>query len=228
MLAKIVLLLLTFSLAHGVAPERGAAALQPASAAPRFALNDMHGSLVEVKSLRGKKLLVLYFFDIESRPSLDGLSALDLLARQHPGELVVYGVSSSPPELIKRYLAGHSTTIQLLRDTSRVRELYGARQVLPVGCIIGEDFKVLEYYQGGGAGFNSAILGRIKRELQGKELAVRTPHPEKTRVIRSAKKGQGKPAASGAAAQAPVAEPPVPEEKGPPKKLGRIIDESQW
>jgi peroxiredoxin len=178
-IAKIAQLVLAFSLLCGVIPGGAAAELRPTSAAPRFALNDLHGSLVEVKSLHGKRLLVLYFFDVESRPSLEGLGALDLLARQHPGELAVYGVSSSPPELIRRYVTEHHISIPQLLDTNRVRDLYGARQVLPVGCIVGQDFRVLEYYQGGGAGFNTAIFGRIRRELQDRERpAARTSTPE--------------------------------------------------
>jgi len=255
-IARIARLVLAFSLLCGVFTGGAAAELRQASAAPRFALNDLHGSLVEVKSLHGKRLLVLYFFDVESRPSLEGLGALNLLARQHPEELVVYGVSSSPPELIKRYVAEHHITIPQLLDTNRVRDLYGARQVLPVGCIVGQDFKVLEYYQGGGAGFNSAIIGRIRRELQDRDRPVARTSPPEAKLARTVKKTPAKEAPaldtvkkspakeapalvtvkktpakeapSGQAAQAPVGEPPASEGKVQPNNLGKIIDESQW
>jgi peroxiredoxin len=227
-IAQIVLFLLTWSLLQGALPVSAAALLQPAAPAPRFALNNLHGGLVEVKNLHGKRLLVLYFFDIESRPSLECLGAVDSLARRHPEELTVYGISSSPPELIKRYVAEHGITIELLHDTNRVRELYGARQVLPVGCIIGQDFKVLEYYQGGGAGFNAAILGRIKRELQGKEQLAARPAAHEPKPARTVKKRQGKGTAAEPAAQASGVVAPTPEEKVQPNKLGKIIDESQW
>jgi peroxiredoxin len=203
------------------------ALLQPATPAPRFALNNMHGGLVEVNSLQGRKLVVLYFFDIESQSSLECLSAMDQLAREHPTELVVYGITASPPELVNRYLSNNRLTIQLLRATPRVRELYQARQVLPVGCIIGQGFRVVRHYQGGGAGFKSAMFTGIRRELPGKAHLAGDPAPAPARKSPAKGKGPGNAQVSEVALPA-LKEAPVPEEKTQPNKLGEIIDESRW
>jgi peroxiredoxin len=148
-----------------------AAALQPASPAPSFELNDLQGGMVRVAGVPGKALL-LFFFDAQSRSSIESLKTVSALARRHPSQLAVYGISASPPEVIKDSLASHNVSIPVLRATAAVRELYQARRILPVGCVIGRDFKVLSYYQGGGEGFTSAVVAAVERELRSQ-----TPSP---------------------------------------------------
>jgi len=101
-------------------PGTVAAELQPGQPVPRFSLNDIHGRLVEVNGLHGKQLLVLYFFDISSSSSRQGLEELDRLARPYRSELVVYGISSSPQKEISSYISKHNITIQVLQANSKV------------------------------------------------------------------------------------------------------------
>jgi peroxiredoxin len=231
-LGKMVRLILWFFLLHGAAPGSAHALLQPDAPAPRFSLNNINGGQVQVNNLDGKQLLVLFFFDVESRPSLECLNAMDLLARQHPSELVVYGISSSPPDLIRRYVREHNLTIQVLHDTARVRDLYHARQILPVGCIIGRDFRVREYYQGGGPGFKAAMSGGIRRglqgELQGKSRPVARPSPAATRTVPAAKKRPEKAAVSAPAETAPGASPPTADQDAPHRNIGKILNDNEW
>jgi peroxiredoxin len=143
-----------------------AAALQPASPAPRFELNDLQGRTVRIAAVPGNELLLLFFFDAESRSSVESLKTVNALARRHPSQLAVYGISASPPDVIKASLVTNNVSIPVLRATASVRELYRAGRILPVGCVIGRDFKVLSYYQGGGEGFTSAVVDAVERELK--------------------------------------------------------------
>lgn len=207
------------------------ARLAAADPAPRFSLANLTGGSVEVTSTKGKRLLILYFFDPESPPSLAGLRAMDRLARQFPSKLTVYGVSSSPAEAISRCLAGNGITLEVLRDTRGVRELYGARQLLPVGCAIGEDFRVIAYFQGGGAGLTKAMSRAVGREVTAPPHRAPGPagakgaggHTVEKPPLKSAATHLEKPPGKGS--RDASVEPGGAGEQG---SVGKIINERDW
>jgi peroxiredoxin len=254
---KVTLPFLWLILLHAFSQD-AAAFLRPASPAPEFSLADLQGRVIDARNLRGKPLIVLFFFDIQSRPSLDCLAKVDRLARRHPSVLTVYGISPSPPDLIKSYFASHGITIPVLHDPSGVRRLYDAKQILPVGCLIDREFKVVSYYQGGGGGFGRAIIDQAEREVQGVARSAapspagtkaRLPHPAPPRPVAhkrpfppSRHTGGGKPekgsaATSQGAAPAPAGNGGRPAGISQPahdggmqqqKKVGRILNDNEW
>jgi len=142
------------------------ARLQTSDPAPPFSLKNLQGSQIEINKLHGKQLLLLYFFDIESRSSLEGLNIINSFAQQYRSELTVFGISSSPSNLITQYVKKNNIDIQVLLETVNVRDLYHSRQILPVVFVIGPEFKIIEYYQGGGLALKTIITDTIKRQLQ--------------------------------------------------------------
>lgn len=176
--------------------------LLPGQTAPRFTLADLQGKWVDSALLSPRQLVILYFFDMDARSSLEGLSALNQLARQHRSEIAVYGVSASLRDQIVEYLRKSGMTLQVLLDTAQVRNLYHAHQLLPVACLIGEGGKVLEYFQGGGKGMEMSLSAAVRRELDKRRREAQPSSPAKGHAATPPKKS--------------------------PQTVGRILDEKEF
>lgn len=147
------------------------AALASGQSAPVFALKDLAGGAHDLSQLKKRPLTVLYFFDVASRPSQEGLLTLNRLAQQHQADLSVWAITASPPDRVAQFASASGLVFPLLIDPGgQVSALYQARQVLPVVAVIGPRLKILDYFQGGGK-TTEAMLTRIaERELQRKRL----------------------------------------------------------
>ena len=204
------------------------AQLRPAQPAPSFSLNTIQGKPVEINSLQGKQLLILYFFDMDSRPSLEGLTFINNLARQFRTELEVYGISSSPQGRIFPYIQRNGIIFSVLHDTAQVRDLYGARQILPVGCLIGPGFKVRGYFQGGGDSLEKAMVKAVKSELQGRYLHSEQLSDPVKKTSRSEKKRTGVTSPNDHFDKTPRQIPVEIDREMKQGSMGKIISEKEW
>jgi peroxiredoxin len=117
-------------------------------------------------------MIILYFFDVDSRPSQEGLLSLNQLARQHKeADLTVWAITLSPKEKTSQFAAQSKLAFPVLLDTGKVSDLYGARVVLPTVCVIGPDLKVLDHIQGGGKTAELMLTRLAERELQRRQAA---------------------------------------------------------
>ncbi len=224
-MSKICLLVVFFLV---LIPVESMARLQPSEPAPRFSLNDIQGKQVDISHLNGRQLLILYFFDMDSRPSLEGLNALDRIARQYKSELAVFGISASPNDVITRYIKRNNISIQIFLDTARVRDLYHANQIMPVGCIIGPGFKVIEYHQGGGQSLESAMLKTVKRELQGRVHSSSDSGKPAKKTGRPTAKKPDETHAKTTPEQTPRNLAGKADEEAKHGKVGKIINDTEW
>ncbi|UFS70732.1 TlpA family protein disulfide reductase [Geomonas sp. RF6] len=178
---KVLQLLAALVLLQPLLPAGGEGLLQTSAPAPPFTLTDLKGRTVQVGGPQEREIL-LYFFDIGSPSSRAGLKAVDLIARRHRRDVAVYAISASAPEVIATFLAKEGITLSVLRDTKGVCDLYQGRRVLPVGCLIGRDSKVIEYYRGGGEGLEAAMRKAIDRTVRGKDAVSVRPLKAATKV----------------------------------------------
>ncbi len=102
--------------------------LEPGTAAPDFTLSDQDGSLVALKDLRGKTV-VLYFYPKADTP---GCTTQACSVRDHSDayaahDAVVLGVSPDPVARVKAFHDKHAMNFTLLADADHaVAEQYGA------------------------------------------------------------------------------------------------------
>jgi tetratricopeptide (TPR) repeat protein len=144
-------------------------AAQPGAgqAAPLFALKDTQGKAYQLVDMKDQPLLIVYFFDVNSRPSQEGLMNLDQLARNYKeSNLIVWGVTRSDQIQVKSFMARSKLEFPILVDNGTVSDLYGARMVLPTVCIIGPDLKILDFLQGGGKTTDSMLLSLAEHSLR--------------------------------------------------------------
>jgi len=161
--------------------------------APVFSGKDLSGKTLDLSRVKGKPLTILYFFDAGSRPSQEGLFSLNQLARQHKADLSVWAITASPKDQVARFSSMAGLAFPIIPGAAGTMSLYGARQVLPVVCIIGPGLRVLDYFQGGGKTTEAMLVRLAERELQrrrtqvaqtiGKEVVKKNPRNAKAKAV---------------------------------------------
>ena len=141
--------------------------------APTFSLKDLSGQIRDLSQMRDKPLIILYFFDVGSMPSQEGLLSLNQLAKQHKDSpLTVLAITLSSKEKVGEFAARSDLTFPIIQDSLNVSDRYGARLILPTVCIVGPELKVLDYYQGGGKATQAMLVRLAERELQRRQTAL--------------------------------------------------------
>ena len=162
--------------------------------APIFVLKNLAGKSIDLSTVKEKPLTILYFFDVGSRPSQEGLLSLNELARQHGADLTVWAITTSPKDKVAKFASSNGIIFPILLDGADVSALYQARQVLPVVCIVGPGIRILDYFQGGGKTTEAMLERLAERELQRKKtpvakaishaVAKKNPQSVKARAVR--------------------------------------------
>ena len=151
----------------------GAAQLSSGKPAPLFSLKDNQGKVYELATMKDQPMLVVYFFDMTSPSSQEGLLHLDQLAKTYAdSDLVVWGVTRSDTAAVGKFLARTKIGIPVLIDKGSVSDAYAARLVLPTVCIVGPDLKLLNYFQGGGKNTEAMLVALAEHQLQRRNTEV--------------------------------------------------------
>jgi tetratricopeptide (TPR) repeat protein len=151
----------------------GHAQLATGDPAPPFSLTDAGDKVYDLAAVKDRPLIILFYFDVDSRPSQEGLLSLNQLARQHKeADLTVWAITRSPKEKTTQFSAQSKLTFPVLLDPGKVSDLYGARVILPTVCVIGPDLKVLDHIQGGGKTAELMLTRLAERELQRRQTAL--------------------------------------------------------
>lgn len=141
--------------------------------APVFSLKDGKGKTHDLSLIKDQPMIILYFFDAESRPSQEGLLSLDQLAKRYENaDLIAWGITCSSDEKVANFVARSNPKFPVLLDKSGVSDLYQARLILPTVCVLGPQLKVLDYFQGGGKTTEIMLVRLAERKLQRKQTML--------------------------------------------------------
>jgi tetratricopeptide (TPR) repeat protein/peroxiredoxin len=154
-------------------PVASHGAIAPGHPVPVFSLKDDSGTLHSLSTMKTRAMTILYFFDADSRPSIEGLLSLDRLATQfQDADLTVWAITRSPQSAVTAFKNSTQLRFPVLLDTERVSQLYDARRVLPAVCVVGPDLIALDIFQGGGK-TTQVMLNRLaERQLARKKPEV--------------------------------------------------------
>jgi tetratricopeptide (TPR) repeat protein len=174
---KIIMKCLAFLMIVGTGILCGTGAsygqLTSGQSAPRFSLEDLKGKRHDLSQMQDQPMLILYFFDIESRPSQEGLLTLNELAERYRDiELAVWAITVSSKEKVDEFMTRTKLHFPVLLDRSGVSNFYYAQVILPTVCTLGPGLKVLDYFQGGGKTTEMMLVRLAERELQRKETMI--------------------------------------------------------
>ena len=141
--------------------------------APNFSLFDLNGEKLGLADVMAHPMVILYFFDVESQPSQEGLLSLDRMAKKFPKErMQVWGITQSSKPKVKQFVNQTQLMFPTLLDNKNVSDLYNARVVLPTVCILGPGLRVLEHIQGGGKSTEIMLVRLAETELRRKKFAL--------------------------------------------------------
>ena len=147
---------------------------------PLFSLKDVKGKIYDLSSMKNQPMVIIYFFDVDSRPSQEGLLNIDQLSKQYKdADLMVWGVTRSSKNMVKKFITKIQPSFPVLIDSSGVSDLYHARLILPTICILGPDLKLLDYFQGGGKTTEIMLVKLAERKLQRKQTKIARAISEK-------------------------------------------------
>ncbi|RZB36031.1 MAG: hypothetical protein SRB2_02536 [Desulfobacteraceae bacterium Eth-SRB2] len=147
---------------------------------PLFSLKDVKGRNYDLSSMKNQPMVIIYFFDVDSRPSQEGLLNIDQLSKQYKdADLMVWGVTRSSTNKVNKFIATIQPSFPVLIDSSGVSDLYHARLILPTICILGPDLKLLDYFQGGGRTTEVMLVKLAERKLQRKQTKIARAISEK-------------------------------------------------
>lgn len=138
-----------------------------------FSLKDSQGMPYDLSTMKDKPIMMLYFFDAESRPSQEGLLSLNHLTTQyHEADLIVWAITLSDMKSISSFVINSGINLPVLLDNSNTSKLYNAEVILPTVYILGPDLHVLDYFQGGGKTTETMLVRVAERELQRKQTMI--------------------------------------------------------
>jgi tetratricopeptide (TPR) repeat protein len=165
-----VLILLTATVLSAVQSH---GKLAQGQAAPVFSAKDLHEQPHDLSQVQTRSMVVLYFFDIDSKPSQEGLVSLNQVARQFQGaDMTVWAITLSPKEKVAGFMAANNLAFTVLFDKTGISDQYDAQVILPTMCIIGPGLKVLDHLQGGGKTTELMLVRLAERELQRKQTRI--------------------------------------------------------
>ena len=145
----------------------------PGDMAPTFSLKDVKATTYDLNEIRQRPMIILYFFDAESRPSQEGLLSLDQLAKQYAdADLTVWGITLSSAEAVSAFLARTHLRLPILLDEIGVSDRYEARFIMPTVCVVGPGLLVMDFFQGGGKTTEIMLTRLAERTLQRKQTML--------------------------------------------------------
>ena len=155
-----------------LAPSTGFSAVNIGAVAPAFELKDVNGTSHSLAQMKDSSLKVIYFFDVESRSSQEGLLNINRLVSSSKSSLKVLAITGSPREKVAQFIKSNQISFPVLLDSGPVRTEYKAKQILPVICTVGPGMKVLDFFQGGGKTTENMLARLAERELQSKNTVL--------------------------------------------------------
>lgn len=140
------------------------AALKKGETAPPFK---------ELETLQKKPMVILYFFKLDSKPSVDGLRYLTELSDQYRKEgISILTISADDPKAIERHLKSHPLPFPVVRDSGKIFDQYQVKVILPTTYILGAGGRISDVLEGGGPSSHRFITTVAERSLQLKKTGI--------------------------------------------------------
>jgi len=168
-LLTIGLLLFSAAVSFAEVPKAG-------DTAPLFAGQDQDGKTVKLKSLIGKKIVLLYFYPKDNTPGCtrEACGFRDRMAELQKDNVEVIGVSFDSAESHKQFIAQNKLNFRLLADPDgKIVDVYGVqvagrKMARRVSFLIGLDGKIVHVTDSGDpnkhfAEMKDAIAGLKKK-----------------------------------------------------------------
>jgi len=154
--------------------EKSATAVRPRGESgelvPDFDLVDANGQHHDLKSLRGK-IVVLNYWATWCPPCRREMSSVDNLARRFENsDIVVLGISSEEAETIRTFLHDNQYSLITLVDTEFSAGQALGIEVVPTTIVIGRDGRIMDRHEG--AMDEAALADFVRQAKQAADSAA--------------------------------------------------------
>jgi len=195
--------LVLFSVGVSNAEKR---ALSAGQKAPQFSLIDTNNiSWISKNFFNNDRLVIFYFFDIESEACRQELKFLSTINRENADDVDILAITSNASESLSSFIRNEKLNLTILIDKDReVSNLYDAMSVFPTTFFINEKGDIIEVVVGS-PGDTEAILSLLldsdkkNREISKTEeisAPVKETAPLPPKVKKVAKKEPVRPVSS--------------------------------
>ena len=161
---KIFVLFIAIMTAILLAGSNATAALQKGEAAPPFP---------ELKAVQKKPMVLLYFFQLNSKPSLAGLEHLRELYHEYKKDGIgILVISKDDRKSINQYFEKSPVPFYIITDDGAIFNQYDVKVILPVTYILGPGLRVSDRFEGGGASSYKMVTTVAERSLDLKKTQL--------------------------------------------------------
>ena len=128
-------------------------------AAPPFTVQDMDGKEYSLESLRGK-VVVLNFWFVECRPCIMEMPRLNELVEKYQDrdDVIFLAIATNPKEKVEKLLKKHAFNYQIIPDREDLIEEYGV-ETFPRHIVIDQDSRIAFSTLG-------ALIDRIDQKVE--------------------------------------------------------------
>jgi peroxiredoxin len=116
--------------------------------APTLRLADLSGKLVALPEQDAGKVILLNFWSLYCGPCTLEMPMLEAIADTHKAEVVLWGVSSDPPDRDQRWLSAHKRAVPTLSDLDNLGSDAYKVHGIPTLVLIGRDGRIKNYWEG--------------------------------------------------------------------------------
>jgi peroxiredoxin len=116
--------------------------------APTLRLPDLNGKLVVLPEQSAGKIILLDFWSIYCGPCTLQMPMLEARAEADKAKVVLWGVSSDPPDRDQRWLSQHKRSQLTLSDADNLGSDAYKVHGIPALVLIGRDGRIKDYWEG--------------------------------------------------------------------------------
>lgn len=137
------------------------AALKKGEAAPSFK---------ELEAFQKRPMVILYFFRLDSKPSLEGLRHLKTLHEQYHKEgITILGIHPDAPKGLDALLKDDPLPFLIVKEGQKIFDSYQVKSVFPTTYILNAAGRISDVLEGGGPSSHRFMTTVAQRSLQMKK-----------------------------------------------------------
>ncbi len=146
---------------------------KPIKIGPQAKDYDLQGMVGGGNVNHGVPMGILYFFKLNSKPSMEGLSHLMELIGQYQKEgIAILAISRDDPKSLEAYLKSHPLPFPVVQDDGKIFRQYQVNVILPTTYVLGPGGRISDILEGGGPSSHRFITTIAERSLMLKKTGL--------------------------------------------------------
>jgi tetratricopeptide (TPR) repeat protein len=113
---------------------------------------DTAPSFIELKAVEKKAMVLIYFFQLNSKPSIAGFEHLKEMYQEYKkAGIAILVISKDDRKSLNQFFEKNPVPFYIITDDGTIFDQYEVKVILPVTYILGAGLRVADRFEGGGA-----------------------------------------------------------------------------